>query len=98
MAFTIPIRRAPPTAQQGTHTMTRKHTIRSQPECPCPDDRISQDRRCLLFGGALLGVASATGLFARATDAAAQGAPNPGTTAPPRAGNFILRGGYVITM
>ena len=46
----------------------------------------------------MLGVASATGLFAKATGAAAQGAPNPGTTAPPRAGNFILRGGYVITM
>src|SRR5258705_7290478 len=78
--------------------MTRKPPIRSRFECPCCDDRISQNRRDLLFGGAMLGVASATGLFARATGAAAQGAPNPATTAPPRAGNFVLRGGYVITM
>jgi 5-methylthioadenosine/S-adenosylhomocysteine deaminase len=51
-----------------------------------------------VFGGAMLGFAGATGLFAGATGAAAQGAPNPGTAAPPRAGDFILRGGYVITM
>src|SRR5438067_902343 len=50
------------------------------------------------WGGAMLGVASATGLFASATGTAAQGTPNPGTAAPPRTGNFILRGGYVITM
>jgi hypothetical protein len=46
----------------------------------------------------MLGVASATGLLAKATDATAQRAPNPGATAVPRTGNFILRGGYVITM
>jgi cytosine/adenosine deaminase-related metal-dependent hydrolase len=43
----------------------------------------------------MLGVAGATGFSASVT---AQGAPNPGATAAPRTSNFILRGGYVITL
>src|SRR6266850_2350564 len=78
--------------------MTRKRTMRWRTGCPCCDDHVAQERRHLLLGGAMLGVASATGLFASATGTAAQGTPNPGTAAPPRTGNFILRGGHVITM
>jgi hypothetical protein len=55
--------------------MTRKHTMQWRSGCPCCDDRVSQDRRNLMFGGAMLGVAGATGFFA---SAAAQVAPNPG--------------------
>jgi 5-methylthioadenosine/S-adenosylhomocysteine deaminase len=78
--------------------MTCKHTTRWRSVCPCCDGGVAQDRRHLLFGGAMLGVASSAGLFAGVTGAAAQGPPNPGTTVPPRSGNFILRGGYVLTM
>src|SRR5258708_1383636 len=77
--------------------MTCKHTMRWRSRCQCCDDRVAHDPRHLLFGGAMLGVASAAGFFASTTGAAAQGAPNLGT-APPRGGDFILRGGYVITM
>jgi 5-methylthioadenosine/S-adenosylhomocysteine deaminase len=65
---------------------------------PCCDARLAPDRRHLLLGGALLGVASATGLLGGPPGAAAQGAPNPGTGVAPRTDNFILRGGYVVTM
>jgi cytosine/adenosine deaminase-related metal-dependent hydrolase len=57
---------------------------------------LALNRRNFLFGNAYVGIASATGLLASAGGASAQGAPNPGTA--PRGGDFILRGGYVITM
>src|SRR6267142_4474626 len=85
------------THNEGGTIMTC-NTMRWRSGCPCCDDRVAQDRRHFLFGGAMLGVASATGLLASATGAAAQSAPNPGAAAAPRGGNFILRGGYVITM
>jgi len=74
------------------------NTMRWRSGCPCCDGRIAPDRRHLLFGGAMLGVAGATGLLASASGASAQGASNPSTAAPPSTGNFVLRGGYVITM
>ena len=74
--------------------MTWKHMLRRKSGCACCDGG-AQDRRHFLLGGAMLGVAGATGFFASAT---AQGAPNPGATAAPRTSNFVLRGGYVITM
>lgn len=53
----------------------------------------------MLFGGAALGVAGAAGFFAVPTGAVAQGTAGPsGATGAPRSGNFVLRGGYVITM
>ena len=73
--------------------MTWKQMLRRKSGCACCDGG-AQDRRHFLLGGAMLGVAGATGFFASAT---AQGAPNPGATAAPRTSNFVLRGGYVIT-
>jgi 5-methylthioadenosine/S-adenosylhomocysteine deaminase len=74
--------------------MTWKHMQPRKSGCACCDGS-AQDRRHFLLGGAMLGVAGATGFSASVT---AQGAPNPGATAAPRTSNFILRGGYVITM
>jgi cytosine/adenosine deaminase-related metal-dependent hydrolase len=60
---------------------------------------VAQDRRNFLLGGTVLGAAGATAFFAAPTSAEAQGASAPpATTGAPRGGNFVLRGGYVITM
>jgi 5-methylthioadenosine/S-adenosylhomocysteine deaminase len=49
-------------------------------------------RRRFLAGAAALGTASGSGVFASLDGASAQGA------AAPRGGEFVIRGGYIITM
>ena len=76
--------------------MIQKSSTQAPSISSCCEGLLALNRRNFLFGNAYVGIASATGLLGSAGGASAQGAPNPGTA--PRGGDFILRGGYVITM
>ena len=73
--------------------MTQKNKPQRHFGCSCCNANIVSNRRSFLLGGAALGVAGAGAFLAAPTGARAQGA-----AASPRGGNFVLRGGYVITM
>lgn len=73
--------------------MTRKSKPLQRFGCSCCESRVAPDRRSFLFGSAALGIAGPAAFFAAPIGACAQGA-----AGPPRTGNFVLRGGYVITM
>src|SRR5262245_20309700 len=60
--------------------------------CACCAGATLATRRGFLAGTAALGAASASGFLASVTGASAQGA------VAPRGGEFVIRGGYVITM
>src|SRR5690242_1005914 len=74
--------------------MSRKSRTHWRAGCPCCEGTAAPDRRSLLLGSA----AVAAGFLAAPTSAAAQGAAPASATGAPRSGNFVLRGGYVITM
>src|SRR5262245_54540714 len=63
-----------------------------RPGCACCADATLATRRGFLAGTSAFGAASASGFLASVTGASAQGA------AAPRTGEFVIRGGYVITM
>jgi 5-methylthioadenosine/S-adenosylhomocysteine deaminase len=75
--------------------MTRKSRVHWRSGCPCCQGAIAPSRRSVLLGGAAAGAA---GFLAAPTNAVAQGAAPAGATGAPRTGNFVLRGGYIITM
>jgi 5-methylthioadenosine/S-adenosylhomocysteine deaminase len=62
------------------------------PGCACCAGATPTTRRGFLAGTAALGAASGSGFLASLTGASAQG------TVAPRGGEFVIRGGYVITM
>jgi 5-methylthioadenosine/S-adenosylhomocysteine deaminase len=63
-----------------------------RPGCACCTGTASSSRRGFLAGAAAIGAASGSGFLASVTGASAQGA------VAPRGGEFVIRGGYVITM
>lgn len=67
---------------------------RWQPGCPCCDGNTATDRRNFLKGSAAFGAAAAGGFLTSLSESAAQGA----TATPPRGGEYLIKGGYVITM
>jgi 5-methylthioadenosine/S-adenosylhomocysteine deaminase len=77
--------------------MTRRRETRWRFGCPCCEGGVATDRRKLLFGGAALSALSATGLLQGVTGAAAQSSASPPASAP-RGNNYVLRGGYVLTL
>ena len=62
--------------------------------CPCCDGGASANRRSFLKGSAAFGAAAAGGFFASATETVAQGV----AATPPRGNEYVVKGGYVITM
>jgi len=63
-----------------------------RPGCPCCTDATPTTRRGFLAGTAALGAASGSGFLVSCTGASAQGA------VAPRGGEYVIRGGYLITM
>jgi 5-methylthioadenosine/S-adenosylhomocysteine deaminase len=74
--------------------MTRKNRKHWRSGCPCCEGVVAPDRRTVLRGGA---AAAAAAFLASPTRVWAQGAAGPASGAP-RGNNFVLRGGYIITM
>jgi 5-methylthioadenosine/S-adenosylhomocysteine deaminase len=73
--------------------VTRKSKPQQRFGCSCCYPRVAPDRRSFLFGSAALGITGPAAFFTAPVGACAQG-----VAGPPRSGNFVLRGGYVITM
>jgi 5-methylthioadenosine/S-adenosylhomocysteine deaminase len=66
--------------------------------CGCCDGGAIQDRRRFLRTGAAFAATGAAAFLATPATAVAQSTSGPANATAPRGGDFVLRGGYVITM